>query len=104
MGLFTGGDKMKDIPETIFLQIDEYGKDAESFKELETTYCEDKIYEDDIEYILKSKHDELEQQNEQMIEELIMIYKTWHEDSILISSTKPIIESVTGKKIKEIIT
>ena len=45
--------------------------------------------------------DKAEQQNKQMIEALIMIYKTWHEDSILISSTKPIIESVTGKPIEE---
>lgn len=45
--------------------------------------------------------DKAEQQNERMLEALIMIYKTWHEDSILISSTKPIIESVTGKPIEE---
>lgn len=45
--------------------------------------------------------DEAKQQNERMLEALIMIYKTWHEDSILISSTKPIIESVTGKPIEE---
>ena len=44
-----------------------------------------------------------EQQNEQMIEALIMIYKVWYEDSILISSTKPIIESVTGKPIDELL-
>lgn len=54
---------MKDIPEKIFLQIDEYGKDAKSFKELETTWCTDKINKDDIEYILSSKYEELEQQN-----------------------------------------
>jgi hypothetical protein len=50
---------MKDIPEIIFLQVDDDGADAESFKELETTYCDEKIYENDIEYILKSKFDEL---------------------------------------------
>jgi len=59
---------MKDIPETIFLQIDEYGKDAESFKELETTWCTDKLNEDDIEYILKLKYEELEQQKAELIE------------------------------------
>lgn len=47
--------------------------------------------------------EQLEQQHKQMLEALIMIYKAWHEDSILISSTKPIIESVTGKKIEEVI-
>lgn len=51
-------------------------------------------------YVLYSDYEKLKQQNKQMLEALIMIYKTWHEDSILISSTKPIIESVTGKKIE----
>jgi len=59
---------MKDIPETIFLQIDEYGKDAKSFKELETTWCTDKLNEDDIEYILKSKYNELKQQKAELKE------------------------------------
>ena len=53
--------------------------------------------------ILCNRLDKAEQQNKQMLEALIMIYKAWHEDSILISSTKPIIESVTGKKIEEVI-
>ena len=60
---------MKDIPETIFLQIDDYGKDAESFSELETTFCEDKIYEDDIEYILKLKYEEEHKKNQELIEQ-----------------------------------
>jgi len=51
---------MKDIPEIIFLQIDEDGKDAESFRELETTYCDERIYKDDIEYILNYKYKKLE--------------------------------------------
>jgi len=50
---------------------------------------------------LCNRLDKAEHQNEQMLEALIMIYKVWYEDSILISSTKPIIESVTGKPIDE---
>lgn len=96
---------MKDIPETIFLQIDEYGKDAKSFKELETTYCEDKIYEDDIEYILKSKYEELKQQNEQMIESLRYYFMyNLSSDGLVFTKIKNCYESVTGKKIEEIIT
>ena len=52
---------------------------------------------------LCNRLDKAEQQNEQMLEALIMIYKVWYEDSILISSTKPIIESVTGKPIDELL-
>ena len=52
---------------------------------------------------LCNRLDKAEQLNKQMLEALIMIYKTWHEDSILISSTKPIIESVTGKPIDELL-
>ena len=39
----------------------------------------------------------------EMLEALIMIYKVWHEDSILISSVKAIIEKATGLKIEEIL-
>ena len=46
---------------------------------------------------------QLEQQNEQMLEALIMIYKVWHEDSILISSVKSVIEKATGLTIEEIL-
>lgn len=53
--------------------------------------------------LLCNRLDKAEQQNKQMIEALIMIYKVWYEDSILISSTKPIIESVTDKPIDELL-
>ena len=52
---------------------------------------------------LCNRLDNAERQNKQMIEALIVIYKACHEDSILISSTKPIIESVTGKSIDELL-
>ena len=39
----------------------------------------------------------------EMLEALIMIYKVWHEDSILISSVKSVIEKATGLKIEEIL-
>lgn len=75
---------MKNIPETIFLQIDEYGKDAKSFKELETTWCTDKLNEDDIEYILKSKYEELEHQKEKILSYINKLendsFEGWNED------------------------
>ena len=39
----------------------------------------------------------------EMLEALIMIYKVWHEDSILISSVKAIIEKATGLTIEEVL-
>ena len=39
----------------------------------------------------------------EMLGALIMIYKVWHEDSILISSVKAIIEKATGLKIGEVL-
>lgn len=57
-------------------------------------------YIDEVDNYVK----ELENQNEEMIKALIMIYEAWHEDSILISSVKPIIEKVTNKNIEEVIT
>ena len=39
----------------------------------------------------------------EMLEALIIIYKVWHEDSILISSVKSVIEKATGLKIEEVL-
>jgi hypothetical protein len=44
--------KLKNIPENIFLQV-EGAEDGDNFKELEVTWCSDKINDSDIEYILK---------------------------------------------------
>ena len=84
-----------------YLRIEKEVSD-ETIKELEQQITELKESQKQKQIIkLCERLDKAEQQNEQMLEALIMIYKTWHEDSILISSTKPIIESVTGKPIEE---
>ena len=47
---------MKNLPKRIFLQIDPENEKPEDFKELsEVTWCEDRINDSDIEYILKPK-------------------------------------------------
>lgn len=44
---------MKNIPKKIYLQIDEDGETPEDFKELsDVTWCEDRINDSDLEYIL----------------------------------------------------
>lgn len=47
---------MKNIPNRIFLQtgLEDYGETCSDFKDLQTdciTWCADKIYKDDLEYI-----------------------------------------------------
>lgn len=47
---------MKNIPRSIFLQVDSENEKPEDFKELgEVTWCKDRINDNDIEYILKPK-------------------------------------------------
>jgi len=50
---------MKNIPQKINLQIglEQYGETCEDFKELNSnliSWCSDKIYEDDLEFILNN--------------------------------------------------
>lgn len=44
---------MKNIPKKFYLQIEEDGETPEDFKELsDVTWCEDRINDSDLEYIL----------------------------------------------------
>lgn len=45
---------MKNVPDVIYLQIDPENEDCEDFSELDTTYCEDKINEKDLKYLLST--------------------------------------------------
>lgn len=52
---------MKNIPRKIFLQVDEKGETPDDFNELEgVTWCEDRINDNDLEYILKEITNEKE--------------------------------------------
>lgn len=51
---------MKNVPEKIYLQVDCDGETPEDFKELEVSWCSDKIHDTDIEYIRKDIYDALE--------------------------------------------
>lgn len=42
---------MKNIPPEIFLQIDADGETPEDFKDLQVTWCVDRIYENDLRYV-----------------------------------------------------
>ena len=47
---------MKNIPKKIYLQIDPEKENPEDFKELrEVTWCEDRINDNDVEYIMESE-------------------------------------------------
>jgi hypothetical protein len=47
---------MKNLPQKIFLQVDADGELPEDFSELEVvTWCEERIHETDVEYVLKPK-------------------------------------------------
>lgn len=44
---------MKNVPNKIYLQIDADGETPKDFKGLEVTWCKDKIYDNDIEFLRK---------------------------------------------------
>ena len=49
---------MKNLPEKIYLQIDADGETPEDFDELDgVTWCEERINDNDIEYIVKPQND-----------------------------------------------
>lgn len=51
---------MKNIPQTIYLQVDADGETLEDFKELgQVCWCDDKIFTNDIEYVLKTDSEKL---------------------------------------------
>jgi hypothetical protein len=59
---------MQNIPKTIYLQI---GKECpdEDFKDLsEVSWCAEKIFENDIEYVLKENEEESEKELEERTE------------------------------------
>ena len=69
---------MKNIPEKIYLYDCDEDENDESyidFEEISTSWCTDKTNDNDIEYILKSRYDELEKENEEMIKTLTLIEK-----------------------------
>lgn len=68
---------MKNIPDTVYIQIDDDSKDEEDFRNLDTTYCEDRIYENDIEYIRKG---ELEGVVELLYNLIDQQFRGWAED------------------------
>ena len=50
---------MKNIPEKIYLQVDPENENPNDFNDLhEVTWCQDKINDNDIEYIRKDKIEE----------------------------------------------
>lgn len=46
---------MKNIPTTIYLQVDADGLTPEDFNELQVTWCTERINENDLEYKLVEK-------------------------------------------------
>ena len=47
-------NKIRNLPKKIYLQIDPENEKPEDFKELrEVTWCEDRINDSDIEYVIK---------------------------------------------------
>lgn len=50
---------MENIPNKIYLQIDADGETPDNFKGLEVTWCVDKIYDNDIEYLNKENLTEI---------------------------------------------
>lgn len=47
---------MKNIPKKIYLQIEDSNIEIKDFRELKiTTWCEEKIFDSDIEYVLNNK-------------------------------------------------
>jgi hypothetical protein len=47
---------MKNIPQTIFLQVDPAGERPEDFNQIgEATWCKDRINSNDLEYVIKPK-------------------------------------------------
>lgn len=91
---------MKNIPKKIFLQIgDEKLSSKDDFKDLEVTWCTDKIWDFDIEYILKSKEKRrltfktLEQiRLEGFIEGMEYIEKLWIEGRLSLEAISKEIE------------
>jgi hypothetical protein len=70
-----GGDvsdiHVANIPKTIYLQIDADGETPNDFKDLSgISWCADKIYDNDIEYVLSSELAALQEENERLKEEL----------------------------------
>ncbi len=50
-------EQIKNIPEKIYLQVGD--EPADDFCEMEITWCTDKIYESDIDYVLKNDNSDL---------------------------------------------
>jgi hypothetical protein len=73
----SGGGVMKNIPKTIYLQIDADGETPNDFKDLSgISWCADKIYDNDIEYVLSSELAALKEENEKLRDELKGLAKT----------------------------
>ena len=84
---------------TIYLNI-------EKLSPTHLCWCEDKVNDSDIEYILKSQYTELEKQNEELMEYIIMDAKNkmiGSEIKSLPAYTILIIEKHTGKPIEEVL-
>ena len=65
---------MNEVPERIWLQSDD-DPESDWFAELIVTWCQDKINDEDVEYILATKYAEMEAENERLVEALEIIAK-----------------------------
>jgi hypothetical protein len=60
---------MTNIPKTIYLQIGKECSTDEDFKDLaEVSWCAEKIFENDIEYVLKEKEEDLKESEKELEE------------------------------------
>ena len=60
---------MNEVPERIWLQSDD-DPESDWFAELIVTWCQDKINDEDVEYILATKYAEMEAENERLRKKL----------------------------------
>ena len=72
--LETMSEAMKNVPKTIYLQVDADGETPEDFKGLEVTWCVDRIHENDIEYTLTEHAQQETESLQKRVEELDALF------------------------------
>lgn len=72
----------KQPPKQIYLQA----YDGDSYDD--NTWCQDKITDDDIEYILQSEYDQLKSENEKLREALKKIYRLYVQEEYHLTALK----------------
>ena len=84
---------------TIYMQ---YCADKSNFE----TWCQDRVNDGDIEYVLKSDYDELEKQNKELVEFIVKKYLDFIDISLMPNlniDVKIFLEKIKQKPIEEIL-